>query len=105
MREAPKTKSTRKHTLTNPQLEPNQSTKVIKEWGSPTKQDLVQEKRLQAKEVFNLWIDKASLSKAILFLSFHIVQNKQRGAARQIFPRFLSTKESDQPRRVSLTVS
>ena len=58
---SPTTKNTRKHTLTNPQIEPNQSTKLIKERGSPSKQDLDQEKRLQTKEIFNLWIDKTSL--------------------------------------------
>ena len=36
-----------------------------------------------------------------MFLSFQTVQNKQRAATRQAFPRFLSTKEADHPIRLS----
>ena len=100
-----KKQKTKRQTLTSPQLEPNQSTKLIKEQGPPSKQDLAQEKRLQTKEFFILRIDKTSLPKTIMFLSFQTVQNKQRGAARQVFPPFWSTKEADHPERVSLTVN
>ena len=100
-----KRQKTKRQTLTSPQLELNQSTKLIKERGPPFKQDLAQEKRLQTKEFFILRIDKTSLSKTIMFLSFQTVQNKQKGAARQVFPRFLSTKEADHPEKVSLTVN
>ena len=52
--EIPKDKKTKRQTLTSPQQEPNRSTKLIKEWGPPSKQDLAQEKRLQTKEFFIL---------------------------------------------------
>ena len=48
-------------TLIDPQQEPNQSTKLNKVKGPTTIEDLAQEKRLQTKEFFNLWIDKTSL--------------------------------------------
>ena len=51
--ESPKDKRQRQ-ALTSPQQEPNQSTKLIKERGPTSKQDLAQEKRLQTKEFFIL---------------------------------------------------
>ena len=66
-------------------------------------EELAQDKRLQMKEFFNLWSDRTSFSKTILFLSFHTIQNKQRGAARQTLLCFLSFKGACQPKRVSLT--
>ena len=45
---------TKRQTLTNPQQESNQSTKLIKERGPTSKQDLAQEKRLQTKDFFIL---------------------------------------------------
>ena len=66
-------------------------------------EELAQDKRLQMKEFFNLWIERTSYSKTILFLSFQTVQNKQRGAALQALLRFLSLKGASQPKRVSLT--
>ena len=48
------TKQKTKRQLTNPQQEPNQSTKLTKEMGPTSKQDLVQEKRLQTKKIFIL---------------------------------------------------
>ena len=41
-------------TLTSPQQEPNQSTKLNKERGPSTMEELAQDKRLQMKEFFNL---------------------------------------------------
>ena len=80
--------------LTSPQLEPNQSKKLIKGKGPTSKQDLDQDQRLQTNEFFILWIKKSSLTKVILFLSLQIVQNKQRGATNPAFLHFLPTKES-----------
>ena len=105
IQESPKNKKQKRQALTDPQQEPNQSTKLIKDKGPTTIQDLAQDKRLQAKEFFNLCINKTSLSKTILFLSFQTVQNKQRGAARQTFLCFLSLKEANQSKRVDLTVN
>ena len=99
------TRVTKRQTLTSPQQKPNQSTKLIKEKGPTSKQDLAQDQRLQTNEFFILWINKSSLLKIILFLSFQIIQNKQRGVVSQAFLHFLSTKEASQPKRVSLTVS
>ena len=93
----PKGKNKKKQTLISPQLEPNQSKKLIKGKSPTSKQDLDQDQRSQTNEFFIIWIEKSSLTKAILFLSFQIVQNKQRGAANQAFLRFLPTKESCQP--------
>ena len=90
-------------TLTSPQQEPNQSKKINKERGPSTMEELAQDKRLQMNEFFNLWIDRTSFSKTILFLSFQTIQNKQRGAARQTLLRFLSFKGASQPKSVSLT--
>ena len=50
--ESPKDKKQKRQALTNPQQEPNQSIKLIKEKGPTSKQDLAQEKRLQTKEFF-----------------------------------------------------
>ena len=47
-------KHTKRQTLTSPELEPNQSTKLIKDRGPPSEQNLAQEKRLQTKEFFIL---------------------------------------------------
>ena len=95
--------TTKTQALTDPQQEPNQSTKLNRDKGPTAIEELTQDKRLQTNEFFNLWVDKASLSKTILFLSFQTVQNKQRGAARQAFLCFLSLKETYQLNRVSLT--
>ena len=46
------TKQKTKRQLTNPQQEPNQSTKLIKENGPTSKQDLAQNQRLQTNEFF-----------------------------------------------------
>ena len=86
--------TTKTQALTGPQQEPNQSTKLNKDKGPTTIEELAQDKRLQTNEFFNLWVDQVSLSKTILFLSFQTVQNKQRGAARQTFLWFLSLKET-----------
>ena len=49
---------------------------------------------MNKKEDFILIAEGISLSKAALFLSFHTVQNKQRGATNQIRFRFFPTHMS-----------
>ena len=61
IQESPKNKKQNRQAFTDPQQEPNQSTKLIKYKGPTTIQDLTQEKRLQTKEFFILCIDKTSL--------------------------------------------
>ena len=61
------------------------------------------DQKRQTKEFFRLWIENSSLSKAILFLAFQIVQNKHKGSALQTFLFFLPTNEPCQPKSVSLT--
>ena len=48
------TRVTKRQTLTSPQQKPNQSTKLIKEKGPTSKQDLAQDQRLQTNEFFIL---------------------------------------------------
>ena len=48
-------------------------------------------------------MDYSSFLKALLFLSFHMVQNKQRGAVRHTFFRLLPTKELCHPKSMSPT--
>ena len=55
------------------------------------------------KENFNPWIDQPSLSKALLFLSFQIVQKKHEGVTRHAFFLFLPTKTPCHPSKASLT--
>ena len=49
-----RTRNKRGQTLTSPQQEPTQSTKLNKEKGPSTMEELAQDKRLQMKEFFNL---------------------------------------------------
>ena len=53
IQESPK-KTTKTQALTGPQQEPNQSTKLNKDKGPTTIEELAQDKRLQTNEFFNL---------------------------------------------------
>ena len=64
---------------------------------------LDQYQKLQMKELFNLYAENASLSKATLFLSHHTVQKRQRGAALNTFLRFFPTWVPCQARRTCRT--
>ena len=86
-----------------PHLEPIQSKKSIKDKGSASIYNFIQYHKLHTKEYFNLCTENPSSSNAILFLSFHTAQKRQEGASFQAFLRFLSTKDPNQPKRVSLT--
>ena len=103
IQEAPKgTKRKRKYN-TSPHLAPSQSKKPSKESGPSFTTDLDHTQRLQTKEFFNLFIDSSSLSKAILFLSFHTAQKIHEGVAFHTFLRFLPILKPLHPLRVSLT--
>lgn len=90
--------------ITHPHLKSNQSKILIKGKGSSSINILVQNQKLQTKELFCLQIESSSLSKAILFLSFQTIQKIHKGVAFHAFLCFFPTNESCQPRRVSLTV-
>ena len=96
-------KKTKNKNLACPHLEPNQSKKSIKDKGSASIYNFIQDHRLHTKEYFNLCIENSSLSITILFLSFHTAQKRHKGANFQAFLCFLPTKDPNQPRRVSLT--
>ena len=53
IQESPK-KTTKTQALTGPQQEPNQSTKLNKDKGPTTIEELAHDKRLQTNEFFNL---------------------------------------------------
>ena len=89
--------------LTLPHLELNQSKKSIKDKRSASIYNFVQDHKPHTKEYFNLCIKNSLLSNAILFLSFHTIQKRHKGANFQVFLRFLPTKDPNQPRRVSIT--
>ena len=63
---------------------------------------LVSDQSELRKEVFSLWMDNTSSSKAILFLIFQTVQKMQRGPAVETVLHFFPTKKQFQPNKVSL---
>ena len=99
----PKVKTPTKNN-TRPHLELNQSKKLIKVNGASAINILVKDQKLQTKEFFSLWIKSSTFSKASLFLSFQTIQKIHNEVVFQSFLHFLPTKESCQPRTVSLTI-
>ena len=90
----------RNKNITCPCLEPNQSMKLTSEEGLKSIDTLTQDLRLHTKEFFNLWSENSSLLNTQIFLSFHTVQNKHKGAICQAFLRTLPIKAPCHPRRV-----
>ena len=86
-------------------LYPNQVKKSTEELKLSSLNILAQDHNVNKKKDFILKAEGISLSKAALFLSFHTVQNKQRGAANQILFRFLPTLALCYARRVWRTVN
>ena len=86
-------------------LYPNQVKKPTKELKLSSLNILAQDHKVNKKEDFILKAEGISLSKAALFLSFHTVQNKQRGAANYKLFRFLPTLALCHARSVWLTVN
>ena len=88
----------------HPHLYPNQVRKSTKELKLSALYNLAQDHKVNKKDDFILKAEGISFSKAALFLSFHSVQNKQRGAAIQILFRFFPTLAPCQERRTWRTV-
>ena len=76
-----------------PHEEPTQSIKSIKVKWPYFINNLVSNQSKYTKEAFSLWMDSTLSSKAILFLVFHIDQNKHKGPTFQTALRFLPTKD------------
>ena len=98
-----KTEDTKKYSLPHPQ--PNQSIKSTKCEYPSSIYILTHTKKLLRKIFFCHWSNNSSQSKYLPFLSFQIVKKIQDGAVVQALICLLSTKESCQPMRVSLTDS
>ena len=88
---------------TVPYLVANQSTKSIKEKVCSSIYTLAQFTKVYKKIDLISWSFLSTSSKALLFLSFQMVHNKQRGATFQAFSLFLPTKEPCHPKRFLLT--
>ena len=97
-----KEEKTKRYSL--PQTNPKQSMKSTMDINLSPINSLVQVNKLHKNKYFSLWIENSTFSKDLLFLFFQIVQKRHKGAALQIFFRFLPTKEPCQPSRISLTV-
>ena len=94
----------KKETQTHSHLYPIQVKNPTKEFKLSTLYNLAHDHNVNKKTDFILWAEGASFSKATLFLSFHSVQNIQRGAANQTLFRFLPTLALCQVRRGWRTV-
>ena len=95
-----KEEKTKRYSL--PQTDPNQSMKSTMNINLSPINSLVQINKLHKNNYFSLWIASFTFSKDLLFLSFQIVQKRYKGATLQTLFRFLPTKESCQPSKVSL---
>ena len=84
-----------------PQTKPKQSMKSKKDIEFLPINSLVQDNKLHINRIFNLWTKSSSFRKDFLFLSFYIVQKRHNGVTLQNSFRFLSTKKSCQPNKVS----
>ena len=71
---------------------PDQSSKPKRVRGASSKHPFASNQRQETKELFSLWIESSSPSKAILFLAFHTIQNKHNGPAFHTFLRLLVLK-------------
>ena len=63
---------------------------------------LTQSENMYKKDRKIAWSANSASSKILLFLSFHTILNKHKGVAFHAFFLLFSTKESFQPRMVSL---
>lgn len=80
-----------------PQQDPNQLKKLRRVERTSFINNFVSDQRRETEELFRLWIESSSPSKAILFLAFHIVQNKRKRPILKTFLSFLPTNEPCQP--------
>ena len=85
-----------------PYLQPNQSKKSKMDHEVQSTCSLTQSENMYKKNRKIAWSVYSVSSKILLFLSFHKVQNKHKGAAFHAFFLFFPTKVSFQPRMVSL---
>ena len=86
----------------NPYLQPNQSMKSKMDHEAQSTWTLTQSENMYKKDRKIAWSSNSVSSKILLFLSFHKVQNKHKGAAFHAFFLFFPTKVPFQPRMVSL---